>query len=203
MYRYAEGNGTAATFDFITDIDFLSSTELICTDRDNQCLRIVNFVLSTPSTSTFAGACTMSGHNEGHRVRFARFKDPEHTEVNSDKSAMYVLEFRRILFMIDLTTDSVTRLLTLSSFSYDMKFLGDNLLFFAQETRVIVIDCDTRKASLFAGTGDPGTAVGSFEQTRFKKARGLLPWTNKLEELLFVADNGDDRLVGFSYHVIG
>ena len=105
--------------------------------------------------------------------------------------------------MIDLTTDSVTSLLTLSSFSYDMKFLGDNQLFFAQETRVISIDCDTRKASLFAGTRDPGTAVGSFEQTRFKKARGLLPWTNKLEELLFVADNGDDRLVDFSYHVIG
>ena len=61
MDRYAEGTGTAARFDEVTDVVFLLPTELICTDHNNHCLRLANFTPSTPETSTFAGRCTVVG----------------------------------------------------------------------------------------------------------------------------------------------
>ena len=117
MYRYAEGNGTAARFYEIRDIDFLSSTKLICTDRTNHCLRLANLSLSPPETSTFAGTCTTLGNADGHRLNSALFRYPTCTVVKSDNSALFVLDDYNTLHIIDLNSDNVAQVVTFDTYS--------------------------------------------------------------------------------------
>ena len=202
LYRYAEGRGTAALFAWISDIDFLSSTELICTDKYNHCLRLANFTLSPPETSAFAGSCTVEGNTGGHRITSALFTYPELTEVNSDNSIMFMLDSYHTLLMIDLRTDTVTTLVTFDSLSVDMMLLGDSLLYLSKDTKLAVFNLETKEESVVAGDAVSGDAFGSFEQTRFDSVFGLLPWrTNEVKTLLLVADDHADRFVSFSYHV--
>ena len=198
MYRYAEGTGTAARFDGITDIDFLSSTELICTDRYNHCLRLVDLSQPPPETSTFAGSCTVYANADGHRLKTARFRGPLYTEVDSDHSTLYVLDAHMIVHTIDLLTDTVTILLTLDTHSYCMKFFGDNLLYFSHSTKITVFDVASGRQSVLAGESK-GNAVGSLEHTRFYIAQGLLQWTNGAETLVLVADYSNNRFAVFSF----
>ena len=193
MYRYAEGTGTAALFDWITDIDFLSSTELICTDYLNHCLRLVDLSLSPPETSTFAGSCTVSSNADGHRMNSALFTYTESTEVKDDNSTVFVLDNYITLRMIDLITDSVTTLVAFDRNGYDMKLFGNNLLYFAQYLRVTVFNLDSREESVIAGGESSGSAIGPFNHTRFQYARGLMPRTDAINTLLLVADYRNDR----------
>ena len=193
MYRYAEGNRTAARFEKITDIDFLSSTELICTDRNNHCLRLVDLSLSPPETSTFAGNCTVSGNADGHRLNSALFTYAANTEVKDDNSTVFVLANHITLCMIDLKTDSMTTLVAFDRNGYDMKLFGNNLLYFAQYFGVTVFNLDTREESVIAGGESSGSAIGPFNHTRFQYARGLMPRTDAINTLLLVADYRNDR----------
>ena len=193
MYRYAEGRGTAARFNFIIDLDFLSPTELICVDKNNHCLRHVDFALSPPETSTFAGSCTTFGNADGHRLNSALFRIPTSAEVNSNNSTMFVIGHFQILHMIDLRTDTVTTLATFDSSCTDMKLLGDSLLYLPQKLRIIVFNLDTREERVVAGGESSGSAIGPFNHTSFNYVRGLMPRTDAINTLLLVADYFNNR----------
>ena len=193
MYRYAEGAGSAARFNYIWDIDFLSSTELICTDRNNYCLRHVDLSLSPPETSTFAGSCTVSGNADGHRLNSALFTYTVSTEVKDDNSTVFVLDNQITLHVIDLKTDSMTTLVAFDSYRYDMKLFGNNLLYFAQYLRVTVFNLDSREESVIAGGESSGSAIGPFNHTSFNYVRGLMPRTDAINTLLLVADYFNNR----------
>ena len=196
MYRYAEGAGTAARFNSITDIDFLSSTELICTDAGNHCLRLSDFTLSPPETSRFAGNCTMSGDADGHRLYSALFDNLRYTEFNSNKSIMLVLEYSMTLHMIDLRTDNVTTLITFDNYCNNMKILEDSLLYVAQITKVVVFNIGTREQSVVAGGNGKGNTIGPFEHTKFSCTREMYPWSDEVKTTLLVADYCNNRFVG-------
>ena len=202
MYRYAEGAGTAATFAHIRDIDFLSSTELICVDKNNHCLRLVDFTLSPPETSTFAGNCTVEGNADGHRLNSALFKNPRSTEVNSDNFNMFVIDRdNTLLRMIDLRTNEVTTLITFDTLGKDVKVIGNSLIYIAQTTRVTVYNLNTREESNVAGGDSIGSAIGSFEDTRFSSIARLLLWPDEVKVILLVLDIMANRFAGLCYHV--
>ena len=196
MCRYAEGFGVAARFHYITDIDFFSSTELICAEKKNHCLRHVNLSLSPPETSTFAGNCTVYGDADGHRLNTARFFEPMYAEVNSNNSIMYVLDNNIVtkydygtLRVIDLRTDILTTSVTLDAQNYDMKILGDSLLYLAQYSRVVVFNISSGEEN----------AIGSYKNG---VAYGLLPWRNEVKTILLVADIANKRFANCSYKVM-
>ena len=193
LYRYAEDAGAAARFNIIRALAFLSSTELICADRNNHCIRHVDLSLSPPETSTFAGSCTTSGNADGHRVNSARFRFPKYTEVNNHHFSLLILDYFDTLRMIDLKTDIVTTLVTFDSYCNDIKLLGENLLYVTQSTRVIVFNSDTREESVVAGGESRGSANGPFNHTRFQYARGLMLRTDAINKHLLVADCNNDR----------
>ena len=194
MYRYAEGAGTTARFSIVSEIDFLSSTELICTDYLNHCLRHVDLSLSPPTTSTFAGNCTLYGDADGHRVNTALFKYAAYTEVKKDNSAVFVLEATKALRMIDLKTGNVTTLLISDTLSYSMKLVDDNLLYVTQKHLIALIDQNTGEENVVAGELTHGSAIGLFEHTKFHDPQGLLPWRDRH---LLVADQNNNRFAGF------
>ena len=197
MYRYAEGAGTAARFNFIRDLDFLSSTELICTDQHNHCLRLVDFMSSPPETSAFAGNCTARGNVIGHRLNSALFDYPKYTEITNNSYAVFMLDGynynRMVLHKIDLRTNNVTVIVTFDVCSYGMKLIDDTLLYLAQDSRVTVFNLNTREEIVVAGGDSSGRAIGPFEHTRFDKAFGLLPWRNEVDIFLLVADRDNKR----------
>ena len=182
-------------FKEITDIDFLSSTKLICTDKRSHCLRLVDLSLSPPKTSTLAGLCTKSGNSK--HLYTARLDFPTYTEVKSDKSTLFVLERTKTIRMVDLRSSNGTVLVTFNTQSKDMKLLGDNLLYFAQGTRVIVFDINTREERVVTGGEGSGITIGSFEHTRFENPYGFLVWEDEMNTLLLVADFGNNRFVFF------
>ena len=194
MYRYAEGTG--ARFNEITDLDFLSSTELICTDRHNHCLRLVDLSLSPPTVSTFAGSCTVPGIADGHRLSLALFRYPAYAEVNNNNSIMFVFDDYKKVRKIDLKMDIVSTLVTLKFPTAHMKLVCDSLLYFAQGTRVTIFSLRTKEESVVAGGDSRGVAIGSFEDTRFEYACGLWLWRDKEKTLLLAADYSSNRFVG-------
>ena len=193
MFRYSVGNGTAARFNEITDIDFLSTTELICTDRNNHCLRLVDFTPSPPETSMFAGTCTLPGNTDGHRLSSALFRFPAYTEVNNNKSILFVLHVddRVSLRMIDLKTENVTKLITFNDNIYDMKLFGNSMLYLAQATRVTVFNLGTKEERV----------VADGARGRFDFAYGLWPWRDEGKIILLVADALNNRFANCSCHI--
>ena len=196
MCRYAEGFGVAARFHYITDIDFFSSTELICAEKKNHCLRHVNLSLSPPETSTFAGNCTVYGDADGHRLNTARFFEPMYAEVDSNNSIVYVIDNNALtrfeqgtLRVVHLKTDNVTTLVTFDTRNYDMKILGDSLLYLAQGNGVAVFNISSREEN----------AIGSYKNG---VAYGLLPWRNEVKTILLVADIANKRFANCSYKVM-
>ena len=101
------------------------------------------------------------------------------------------------LHRIDLRTESVTVTVLFDVYRYGMKLIGDNLLYFPQETEVTVFNLDTREETILAGEDSSGSANGPFELTRFYEACGLLPWKNEVEILLLVTDCISKRHVSF------
>ena len=195
LYRYAEGAGNSVRFSGLIDIDFLSPTELICTDSDNHCLRVADFKLSPPQTSTFAGICETAGNRDGRRENLALFQKPRCTAVNNDKSTLFVLDDSVTLRMIDLESDDVMTVVTFDTTSPDIKLFGNNL-YFPHVTSIAGFDLDTKEESIVAGGTSSGNAFGSFEETRFNNASKLLLWRDDVKVLLLVVDYGADRFVG-------
>ena len=195
MYRYAEGAGTAALLNIIIDIDFLSPTKLICADQSNHCLRLADLSLSPPETSTFAGRCTVSGNVDGHRVNSTLFNYPRYTEVNNNCSFLFALGLHGHLQMIDLMTDIVKSLVTFAVRSYDMKILGYSLLYFTQEHQITLFNINNEEENLIAGVSTDGSAIGSFEHTRFYQPLALLQWRDEVNKLMLVADKDNDRFL--------
>ena len=195
MYRYAEGAGTAARFAAIKDIDFLSSTELICADQGNHCLRLADLSLSPPETSTFAGSCTTLGTADGHRVNSALFYYPRYTEVNNNNSFLFVLDYNNNLHKIDLITNIVKKLATFANKPYDMKIFDDSLLYFTQEHQITLFNINIQEENVIAGALTNGSAIGSFEHTRFYSPRDLLQWRDEVNKLMLVADKDNDRFL--------
>ena len=196
--RYAEGTGTVALFSAIRDIDFLSSTELICTDYGNHCLRLVDLSpLSLPETSTFAGNCTVEGNADGHRLDTALFQYPVQTEVENKNSAIFVLENYKTLHMIDIITDNVANLVTFAPSCYYMKLFGVTQLYFSQRHQITRFNIYTIKEVVAAGKLTQGLATGTFRQTQFYHPFGLFPWTREMDLLLLVADQQNNRFAVF------
>ena len=170
---------------------------MICTDRANHCLRLVHFTPTLPETSVFAGSCTVSGNDNGHRLNSALFNYPKETELIAVNSTLYVLDGSMTLHMIDLRTDIATTLVTFDSYCNDMKILGDSLLYFTQQTGVTVFNLDTREESVVARGDNTGNAIGLFEQTKFNDARGMLLWEEETKNSLLVTDFNNNRFDDF------
>ena len=199
MFRYVEGSGTAARFDHIHDLDFLSPTELICTDYRNDCLRLVNFTQTSAVTSTFAGRCEDGQVVDGSRIDTARFDHPTCAELNSDHSIAFVQGVSKKMRVINLETDDVTTIATFSVGHWGMEFFDDNLLYLLSYHKVTAFRLDTNELSVVAGGDSAGNAIGSFQQTRFNSPNRVLQWRDDEQVLLLVADNKNNRSVEIYY----
>ena len=196
MYRYVEGSGTAARFQYITDLDILSPTELICTDPSSSCLRLVNFTQTSAVTSTFAGRCGDGRIADGSRLSTARFNHPASAELNSNRSSVFVTGNSDKLRVIDLETDDVTTIVTLSGgLKLGIKLLDDNIMYFLSEHKVTEFKLDTNEISVIAGGDSEGNATGSFQQTEFNHPFDALVWRDNEQVLLLVTDVLNNRFV--------
>ena len=198
LYRYAEGSGSAALFEYITDLDILSPTELICMDYGNGCLRLVNFTQTSAVTSTFAGKCGEYRVVDGSRLDTARFQGSIRVELNSNRSSVFVLDTSRNLRVIDLKTDYVTTIVTLSGHHLSMALFDDNPIYLLARHKVTAFKLDTNEQSVVAGGDSEGNATGSFQQTRFNSPNKLLAWRDEQRALLLVIDWLNNRFVKFS-----
>ena len=166
---------------------------MISLDRDNHCLRLVNFTKSPPETSTFAGKCTVPAAAYGHRLETARLILPDILAADSFNPSVFVYDSYRDLVMINLTTDELTKIHTFAHPVTDMRFFRDGVLHFIQPYQVLSFNINSKEVNVIAGYGS-GKATGLFEFTRFYNLFGLLTWTYSGEEVLLVADRDNDRL---------
>ena len=197
VYRYVEGAGAAARFHNLRDIKFLSPTELLSLERNNHCLRLVNFAHSPPETSPFAGRCTVQASAYGHRLETARFEYPQRIAVNKFDPSVFVYEHHKALIMINLTTDESTKIHTFDYWINDMRFFGDEVLYFIQTYQVLSFNINSKEVNVIAGNGYRD-ASGPFENTSFNHLYGLFMWPYGGEEVLLVADRDSNRLLIYS-----
>ena len=196
MYRYVEGSGTAARFQYITDLDILSPTELICTDPSSSCLRLVTYTQTSAVTSTFAGRCGDGRIADGSRLSTARFDGPTSAELNCNRSSVFVTGATGKLRIIDLKTDNVTTVATLSSHpNWGIKFVDDNLMYLLTNNKVVEFKIDTKDQSVIAGEYSSGNAIGSFQQTQFSLPYDALVWRDDEQVYLLVTDRRNNRFV--------
>ena len=200
LNRYAEGIGTAAKFNRIPDLEFLTSTDLICSDYLNRCLRLLNFTHSPPVTSTFAGNCTVYGTADGHRLNLALLNLPRYIETNKNKSTLFVIDDRN-LRAIDLETDEVITLpFSSDEIIHDLMLFEENLVYMTLATRVIEFNVNTKQATNLTGGKSGGKSTGLFEVTSFGFARALLLWRHDVNfSTVLVADRDNKRLAKFIF----
>ena len=196
MFRYAEGSGSTARFDSIYDLDILSATEVICTDYGNHCLRLVGFAQSSAVTSTFAGKCGQGESADGSRLSTARFSYPAYTEVNNNRTSLFVLEDSADLRVIDLRSDDVTTISAFGGNRWGMNLVGD-LIYLLSSNKVTAFNLDTEEENVVVGGDGVGNAVGSFQQTKFHTPSRLLEWRDGQQVLLLVTDRYNNRFVEF------
>ena len=122
--------------------------------------------------------------------------------MNSDNFNMFVIDRdNTLLRMIDLRTNEVTTLITFDTLGKDVKVIGNSLIYIAQTTRVTVYNLNTREESNVAGGDSIGSAIGSFEDTRFSSIARLLLWPDEVKVILLVLDIMANRFAGLCYHV--
>ena len=201
LCRYAEGSGSAALFEDVSSIKFISPTDLICTDTDNSCIRLIDLSQTPAGTATFAGKCNTKKSRDGHRLNYALLELPRRMEMNKNRSKVFVLE-KNSLRAVDLESDNVTTIVALDSFPYDMVLSGDDILYFAEGTRVFLFNLNSLQQSVVAGGDSEGNAVGPFELTRFKKARGLLLMPDLETDNLLVLDLETTRSACFKLIIV-
>ena len=193
LNSYAEGSGTAAQFAKILDMKFLSATTLICSDTDNHCLRLLNLTGTMAETSTYAGTCTAAGTTDGHRLNSALFNYQKYIEVNNYNSTIFVLDGTRSLRKIDLKTDEVTTIVQFGTIFRSIKQYGDSLLYFSSDKKVAEYNFNLDGYNWIAGGKITGNTTGSFVDTKFHLARGLLLLPHEGRTLLLVADKRNNR----------
>ena len=195
MNRYAEGTGTAAKFNDILDIKFLSSTTLICSDLNNHCLRLLNLTGTMAETSTYAGTCTTDGTTDGHRLHSALFRNQKYIEINNYSSTIHVFVFDgpKSLRKINLETDEVTTIARFGTYMRSMEQSGDQLLYFSSDKKIVEFDFNSEEPKDVAGSASKGKTTGSFDLTQFNNARGLLLLSHEGRTVLLVADKGNNR----------
>ena len=196
MFRYAEGSGSAALFEGILDLDIFSATEVICSDYSNHCLRLVSFTQSSAATSTFAGKCGQGGTADGDRLNTARFTLPLYTQMNNNRTALFVQEHSLNLRIIDKKTNNVATIFAFGGTRWGMNLVGD-LMYLLSRHKVTAFNLDTKEENLVAGGDGAGNAVGSFQQTKFHTPSRLLEWRDGQQVLLLVADRDNNRFVEF------
>ena len=129
----------------------------------------------------------------------ALFNDPRYIEVNSIKSTLFVTSYKNpdLLRIIDLITDEVTTMaINFGIEIYDMKLLGDSMLYMTNATKVISVNSDF-DVNAIAGGPSAGAITGPFEVTMFNEVGGLYPWPDDSEEILLVADQDNKRFDSF------
>ena len=198
LNRYAEGSGTAAKFAKISDIKFLSATTLICSDTDNHCLRLLNLTGTMAETSTYAGNCTVAGAINGHRLHSALFSFQKYIEVDNYNSTIFVIDGSKMVRTINIITNEVTKLVQFGTNFRSMLLSGNSLLYFSSGQRITALNLDPRKYNAITGGSKLGKATGSFDNTRFDLARGLLLLSHEGRTLLLVADKRNNRYAGYS-----
>ena len=184
---------------------FLSPSSLICTDRKNHCLRLVNFTMSPPETSTFAGNCTTFGQQDGHRLDAALFAVPKHMDADSSGSFMFVFDlvFSNPAYTTLRRIDMLANEVTTAHFAFDqllsdVRLFDENVLFVANMTAVKSVDLNTGAETEIAGASK-GDAIGPFQHTMLSSARGLLFWVDDIKVILLVADGDNDRFVSILF----
>ena len=198
LNRYAEGTGTAAKFNDILDIKFLSATTLICSDTDNHCLRLLNLTETMAETSTYAGTCTTAGTTDGHRLHSALFSFQKYIEVNKYNSTIFVVDNFKFVRMIDLKTDEVTTIWDVGSTVRYMVLSCYSLLYFTNGKTVTEFNLNSEEYNVIAGGNVMGKATGSFDDTRFNRARGLLLLSQEGTTLILVGDRTNNRCAEYS-----
>ena len=192
--RYAEGSGSAAKFNKIRSSVFLSLTKLIIADKDNHCLRLIDFVTNPPSTTRFAGTCETSGFTQGQRLCDAKLASPISIAISSNNSIVYFVDndgkgFREI----NLESDKVRLIKTFSEPLAELLFYNNALYAIVDLFKFIKINVETSSDEIIAGGNVAGDTTGLFSKTRFGNARAFICWPDAQEELLLAADKGNRR----------
>ena len=134
----------------------------------------------------------------------ALFNDPRYIEVNSINSTLFVTSYKNpdLLRIIDLRADEVTTMaINFGIEIYDMKLLGDSMLYMTNATKVISVNSDF-DVNAIAGGPSAGAMTGPFEVTMFNEVGGLYPWPDDSEKILLVADQGNKRFDCFSFDML-
>lgn len=194
--RYAEGYGTAAKFNKLTGLAFLSPTMLIFADLGNHCLRFVDFTTNPPSTTRFAGKCKTSGFVQGHRLYDARIYFPKSIAVSNNNLLVYFVENdKKSVHEINLESDELKLVKTFSEELHGLLFYNNALYATLNSVKVIKINVETSADENIAGGNLTGNATGLFSETRFKNAQEFICWPDSQERLLLVADKSNKRFV--------
>ena len=187
--RYAEGSGSAAKFNKIRSLAFLSPTKLIIADRNNHCLRLIDF-----ATTRFAGTCETSGLVQGQRLSVAQLMVPSSIAISSNNSIVYFLDNDGKGFCeINLESDEVRLIKTFSEPLAGLLFYNNALYAIANLVQVVKINVETSNDEIIAGGNVTGDATGLFSKTRFSDAKELFCWPDSHEELLLAADKENKR----------
>ena len=142
--RYAEGSGSAAKLNKIRSLAFLSPTKLIIADKDNHCLRLIEFATNPPSTTRFAGTCETSGLVQGQRLSVAQLMVPSSIAISSNNSIVYFLDNDGKGFCeINLESDEVRLIKTFSEPLAGLLFHNNALYATLNSFKVTKINVET------------------------------------------------------------
>ena len=192
--RYAEGSGSAAKFNKIRSSAFLSPTKLIIADRDNHCLRLIEFATNPPSATRFAGTCETSGFTQGQRLSDAQLASPSSIAISSNNSIVYFVDndgkgFREI----NLESDEVRLIKTFSEPLVEIMFYNNAIYATVDSIKLTRINVETSNDEIIAGGNVTGNATGLLSKTRFNVVQELICWPDSQEELFLAADKGNSR----------
>ena len=187
--RYAEGSGSAAKFNKIRSLAFLSPTKLIIADRNNHCLRLIDF-----ATTRFAGTCETSGLVQGQRLSDAQLESPTSIAISSDNSILYFIDNNEKGFReINLESDEVKLIKTFSEPIVEILFYNNALYAIVDSVKVIKIDVETFNDEIIAGGNLTGNATGLFSKTRLGNVQAFICWPDSQEQLFLATDKINKR----------
>ena len=192
--RYAEGSGSAAKFNKIRSSVFFSPTKLIIADKDNDCLRLIDFATNPPSTTRFAGTCETSGLVQGQRLSDAQLAFPTSIAISSDNSILYFIDNNEKGFReINLESDEVKLIKTFSEPIVEILFYNNALYAIVDSVKVIKIDVETFNDEIIAGGNLTGNATGLFSKTRLGNVQAFICWPDSQEQLFLATDKINKR----------
>ena len=192
LFRYQEGNGSTALFKEVRSVEFITTNEIVVVDRTNFCLRTID-LLTIPTTSTFAGNCTIKGNADGDRLTNALFNNPYDLEFDNSNQKLYALEYsKRRLKVIHLTTGIMETVHRWSTTTYSIRLRGFNEIYRTYRHGVSSLDLTTKMETDILGSSDAGTAIGSFNITRLNSLEYITS-PSVDNRIWFIADKNNDR----------